>query len=369
MEKTICRRNKKIIVLGAILLVLAGVLAFNWLSIRWDARRFSSTRLFFNVHGFGIFSYEFPGTRAVVVDDYRPEAKDAFYINHPTGDTGFGDVAASGDGNVLYFIERGMDATFSESIAEISQLDLSLRRKDAFVKVPESLAEIEHFALSPDHKYAVFVVCTERQENFLQGQTKHVLEFRNDGRFYCRSSIYIMEIENLKYYKIEDDADESRPCWFPDSTSILYGDGAGDKICRYNLPNGPAELVREGSFPSLSPDGSMMAYFYDRKFCWGRVSSETPEHTFQYQRLFDMTRLEAGIEPMSLWSPDGKYLLLSLWGEWTFVSQYPFFAPAPWNKFFILDVETGRIVYRDKIRAGLLDDAIWVRKNSLLPNS
>ena len=349
-------RKNKAFLLGGTLFLIVCVLLLGKLSQRWNTKRFSSTQLFFS-DGSVIYSYDFPHTKAVVAEHLSPEAEYAFYVKHFKGLSGFDNIVVSTNGRRLYYV---YDAEYEIGAGcyTISELDLLTGTENEFMKLAP-LRRIRNIAFSPDGKYVALLTDAKREKNLFQGPRKHVPELEKNTTY--KFQIYIMEIETQEYSKIEDDCDASRPYWLPDSRSVLYG--ARDKIYKYGLPNGPAELVKTGSFPNLSPDGSMLAYFYDGRFCWGRLSSEKPENTFPYQRLLDMTWFEAGIEPMSVWSPDNRFLLLSVWGELHFAFEFPFVGPLPWNKFFILDVATGKIVYKDKIFAPINHAIIWANKS------
>ncbi len=119
--------------------------------------------------------------------------------------------------------------------------------------------------------------------------------------------------------------------------------------------------------PSLSPDGKKLAYFAYGKLSWGNLSSEAPEHEYAYHKLLQ-SRLDPSLiyspEPILLWSPDGNYLMMAHYGEGEFNLEipFPYIDLSGYNKIFIFDADTEKIVYKDKLpyfQAGIA----WVPRN------
>jgi Tol biopolymer transport system component len=260
----------------------------------------------------------------------------------------------------------------------IRRYDLHSKKDAVAIEFPASLWA-SYFDFSPDGSHLAAVkslmsydIPEEDRKKLAPEKEIHIPE---RGKPFIISDLYLFTMSTREYLKIDEGVDYWRPYWSPDSRGIVYG--ARGSIYKFSMDSQKSELLREGSFPALSPDGIQIAYFLKGRLCWGTLFREQPEHTFEYKKITASAPWREAnaahwgtIDPLVLWSPDGKYLLFSYSGEFKFslINQYwagpipMFMTDEVWSKIYILDAATEKIIYRDRI-PGHNGRIIWVPKD------
>jgi Tol biopolymer transport system component len=228
---------------------------------------------------------------------------------------------------------------------------------EKIVKLAEDLS-VWYFSLSPDGQYIAAVEVfwrrdlptrEERTKTFMPYLYMHIAESARPSRGhpYYKTALIIIELETGSIVRVAENCDTWKPPWFPDSQTILFG--MKGHIFRYSLVGEEAEKIRPGSFPTLSPNGTKMAYFANSRFCWGPATGEEADHIFDYQKGPVNSFLDGPIYTMSLWSPDGKYILLSNSVAVEIIPIPPFIDESDVSEIYILNASKGNIVYQDRI--------------------
>lgn len=301
-------------VVVALIVLVAGLLAFRQISLRVAANRFSDSMLLFSTGNRTVFSYSFPRIERFIGDD-----------------------------ECMYY------------------LDPQAQVMDSIPPPPEG--EYELSCCSPDGEHIAFLARNSNEFTTVPIPQNHVPELR--AYTMARNRIYVLERRTQELFKVHDDCDFSPPSWSPDSRALIFG--SGGHIYRFHLESRKTELLREGTLPSLSPDGNRLAYFAHGKLCWGNLSLEAPEHEYAYRTLLQ-SRLDPSFiyspEPFVLWSPDGEYLLMAHYGESGFSLDipFPFIHFGGWAKIFIIDADTENVVYEDK-EESFHNRVVWVPRS------
>ena len=290
-------------VVVALILLIVGVVVVRQVSFRLAARKFSDSMLLFSVGGRMVFSYSFPQIEQFL-----------------------------GENRCIYY------------------LDPQAQLLEPIPPPPEGSYEIS--SCSPDGNYIAFLAKNSKEFTTVFVPQNHIPELRVYTM--ARNRIYVFERETQESFKVHDDCDSSPPSWSPDSQVIVFS--SGGHIYQFHIEGRRTESLREGTLPSLSPDGKKLAYFAHGRLCWGSLSSEQPEHVFDYRKLVQ-SRMDPSLiyslEPFVLWSPDGNYLVMAHYGEgaFSFEIPFPYIHFGGWDKIFIIDADTEKIVYRDKLES------------------
>lgn len=115
--------------------------------------------------------------------------------------------------------------------------------------------------------------------------------------------------------------------------SKIYYVNENSKICVYNLDQGTHDVLNiTGMFPTVSPNGQMLAYIKSRSISEGVEIFYFNDKKIKKVKSFFIN----GIKPRLRWSSDSKLIAVQGWSD---------FSPQP---LYIINVETGKVVFKIK---------------------
>ncbi|MDO8446274.1 MAG: CHAT domain-containing protein [Deltaproteobacteria bacterium] len=129
-----------------------------------------------------------------------------------------------------------------------------------------------------------------------------------------KGDIWVLDLESWKETRIADSrAAESHPSWFPDGKKIVFS--RSEEVWSIDLQTHKEERLFRGLYPSVSPDGRVIAYIsFERE-----AESDKAEGMIWIYRIADKKafQLTSGnlADAFPSWSPDGKEIYFSRFSE------------------------------------------------------
>jgi Tol biopolymer transport system component len=125
------------------------------------------------------------------------------------------------------------------------------------------------------------------------------------------ADIWLLDVREGQPLRITDDgAVDRNPAWFPDGASIAFTRVENNRHALYRTPRlggGAIKMADDACFPSISPDGSRIAFSRPDDSGFRRIWVAP---TDAMDRAVQITDGEAGVwdHERASWSPDGRHL-------------------------------------------------------------